>query len=124
LNCQPLRRALIFLLMASPVAGCTSARYVDRIEIVNPTEYDLLVDVRPDQNASRLGLGLAKHGSQAMHEQVIDLGEEWIFAFSYVGEEVGSLTIKRSDLESAGWRVVIPDEIGAKLRERGVKASY
>ena len=124
MNCQPLRRAVIFLLMASPIAGCTSARYVDRIEIVNPTEYDLLVDVRPDQNASRLGLGLAKHGSQAIHEQVIDLGEEWIFAFSYVGEEVGSLAIKRSDLESAGWRVVIPDEVGAKLRERGVKASY
>jgi hypothetical protein len=124
LNCQPLRRAVIFLLMALPVASCTSQRYIERIEIVNPTEYDLLIDVRPDENASRLRLGVAEHGSEAVHEQVIDLGEEWIFAFHYVREEVGSLTIKRSDLESSGWRVVIPDEVAAKLRERGVKASF
>ena len=124
MNCHPLRRALLLFLVVLPVASCTSARYVDRIEIVNPTEYDLLVDVRPEEKASRLGLGLAKHGSEAIHEQVIDLGEEWIFAFSFVGEEVGSLAIKRSDLESAGWRVVIPDDVGAKLRERGAKASY
>jgi hypothetical protein len=115
---------LLFFLLTLLLTSCASTRYVDRIEIVNPTEYDLLVDVRSREDGSRLPLGIAKHGTESLREQVLDVGENWIFAFNYLGEEVGSARIKRSELESTGWRVMIPEEVGAKLRERGESGSY
>ncbi len=124
MNRHHLWRFVLFSLITMPLAACASAQYVDRIEIVNPTEYDLLVDVRSREDGPRLRLGIANHGTESLMEQVVDLGENWIFAFNYLGEEVGSAKITRSELESAGWRVVIPEEVGAKLREQGVRASY
>jgi hypothetical protein len=104
--------------------GCTSASYVPRIEIANPTDYDLSVEVRGDGDESRLELGIAKKGRDSVTEEVIDLGEDWIFTFAYLGEEAGSVSVKRSELESAHWKFVIPEEIGNRLREKGVPASY
>jgi hypothetical protein len=104
--------------------GCASAAYVPRIEIENPTEYDLSVEVRGKEGGPSLPLGIAKRGRESVMEQVIDQGEDWILTFSYLGDEVGAATFKRSVLERAQWRVVIPEEIGHRLREERVPPSY
>lgn len=112
------------IFLAVLLYGCTSASYVPRIEIENPTDYDLVVGVSGDGAGSRLQLGIAKKGGDSVTEQVIDLGEDWIFTFEYLGEEAGSISVKRSELERANWRLVIPTEIGSRLKEKGVPASY
>jgi len=117
-------RVLLMFLSTMLLYGCASASYIPKIEIENPTEYDLLVDVRATEDASRLQLGIAKKGRALVTEQVVDLGENWIFTFEYLGEEAGSASVKRSELESAQWKFVIPEEVGNRLRERGVPASY
>jgi hypothetical protein len=117
-------RTLSILSILLLLYGCTSATYVPRIEIQNPTDYDLSVDVKGDGDAARLQLGIVKKGRETVTEQVIDLGEDWIFTFGYLGQEAGSVSLKRSELESARWKVVIPEEIGNRLKEKGVPASY
>jgi hypothetical protein len=117
-------RVLPALLLAGLLYACTTASYIPKIEIENPTDYDLLVDVRGENDASRLHLGIVKKGRGSVTEQVIDLGEEWIFTFEYLGEEAGSASVKRSELESAHWKFVIPREVGNRLKEKGVPASY
>jgi hypothetical protein len=124
MNRHRLWRTLPLGLLAVLLYGCTSASYVPKIEIENPTDYDLMVDVRGGDDSSRLQLGIAKKGRGSVTEQVIDLGEDWVFTFEYLDEEAGSVSLKRSELESARWKVVIPAEIGNRLKEKGVPASY
>lgn len=118
---NPLRRVLTLAVVA--LAACQSTSYVDRIEIVNPTEYDLQVAMQGD-GGSGLRLGIAKKGEDAVREQVIDMGDLWTFTFSYLGEDAGSASVKRDELQSAGWRFVIPQQVGERLREEGFHASY
>ena len=117
-------RVMPMFLSIMLLCGCASASYIPKIEIENPTEYDLLVGVRASEDASRLQLGIAKKDRALVTEQVVDLGQNWIFTFEYLGEEAGSASVKRSELESAQWKFVIPEEVGNRLRERGVPASY
>jgi hypothetical protein len=105
------------------LAACASPSYVDRIEIVNPTEYDLVVAVKGTETAD-LRLGIAKKGEGSIREQVIDMGEDWTFTFSYLGEQAGEASVDRSELERVGWRFVIPEEVGERLKQRGVQPSY
>lgn len=124
MNRHRLWRTLPLGLLAVLLYGCTSASYVPKIEIENPTDYDLVVDVRGGDDSSRLQLGIAKKGRGSVTEQVIDLGEDWVFTFEYLDEEAGSVSVKRSELERAHWKFVIPTEVGNRLKEKGVPASY
>lgn len=122
MNARRIWRALPVLFLLSPLA-CSSTSYVERIEIENPTQYDVLVAVEGN-NDGRLQLGVAKREAESVREQVVDMGDDWRFTFSYRGEEIGSTAVKRQDLERSSWRVVIPEEVGTRLREKGVQASY
>jgi hypothetical protein len=57
-------------------------------------------------------------------EQVIDMGSVWTFRFRYLGDDVGQVSVPRSDLEAQKWRFVIPEEMGRRLQEQGVPPSY
>ena len=124
MNRHRLWRVLPISFLAVLLYACSSASYVPKIEIENPTDYDLLVNVRGTEDASRLQLGIVKKGRAFVTEQVIDLGENWIFTFEFLGEEAGSASVNRSELEGAQWKFVIPEEVGNRLREKGVPASY
>lgn len=103
--------------------GCDDTAYVERIVLVNPTDYNLLVDVRRASDRSWIGLGTAKANGETEKQEVIDMGATWVFRFNYAGEEVGEDRISRSDLVGSGWRYEIPERVGEALKEKGYAPS-
>lgn len=109
--------SLAFLFIAS---ACDSVTFVDRLTIVNPTEFSVLVDVKGANDTSWLPLGIADRNSETVKEQVIDVGEgNWDFRFHYLGEDLGQETISRSQLEQQRWRYTVPERVGDLLKEKG-----
>ncbi|HEV3474936.1 MAG TPA: hypothetical protein VG602_06195 [Actinomycetota bacterium] len=108
------RRLMIVLLLV--LSACSGAPpTVDRIEIVNPTGYDLTVEVSGEEQPGWLPLSVVEPGSSATVREVIDQGERWRFRFRHFGETVGEISLDRDELESSQWRVDIPPEVGDRL---------
>jgi hypothetical protein len=112
-----------FLLLMLLLSACDNVSHVERVVLVNPTEYDLLVDARGADEASWLGLGIANRNAETVVQEVIDQGETWVFRFSYVGEELGDERIARSDLVRNRWRFEIPERYGQILKDKGYAPS-
>lgn len=89
---------------------------VDRITIVNPTGYDLDVDVAGPERASWLPVAIVEARSERVAEEVIDQGQMWVFRFRHWGDPVGELSLARAELEVAGWRVEVPGEVEERLQ--------
>lgn len=110
------------LLFIAP--ACDSVTFVDRLTIVNPTEYSVVVDVKGANDASWLLLGIVDRNSETVREQVVDMGGRiWNFRFHYGGEGLGEETISRSRLEQQRWRYTIPERVGNLLKEKGYEPS-
>lgn len=70
-----------------------------------------------------LELGIAERMSDTVREQVIDVGSRWRFRFEYLGQDVGEVSVNRSQLVRDSWRIVIPEDIGRRLEGAGVRPS-
>lgn len=110
----PVAVALLWL-----VACLAPPPTVDRITIVNPTGYDLDVDVAGPERGSWLPVAIAEARTERVAEEVIDQGEEWVFRFLHWGDPVGELSITRAELVGDGWQVEVPGEVEARLRQLG-----
>ncbi|MDQ3953550.1 MAG: hypothetical protein M3279_11420 [Actinomycetota bacterium] len=100
-------------------AGCGSVTFVDRVVVVNDTDYSANVDVTGD-DGGWLGLGSIPPHETLTVGQVIDQGARWTFRFSYGSHDPVELEIDRRDLARAGWRVEVPPELETNLRAGGV----
>jgi hypothetical protein len=118
------RLVAVVALILSLGACAPRAGYVGRLTIVNPTEYDLLVYAKGGKEPAWLPLGIAKRMGQTPVEQVIDMGPKWVFRFDYLDEVRGGLTLSRSQLLQADWKVEIPAAIGQRLKQEGVPPAY
>lgn len=108
------------VLLGFSITACSGAPpTVERIEIVNPTDYDVAVDVSGADSQGWLPLSIAEHGSSAIVREVVDQGERWRFRFRHFGETVGEISMSRDELEATGWLVEIPAEVGERLRDLG-----
>ncbi len=97
--------------------------YVRQVTIVNPTAYQLEVDVGAPGANRVVGLGaIHREGSRTV-EEVIDQGDQWVFRFSYGRQAAGELAAPRSQLEQDGWRITVPPEVGDRLGEAGIPPS-
>lgn len=122
---QPhLSRVLAAALLVILPAGCTQVAYVEELKIENPTDYHLVVDVHGNGSPASLGLGIVQKKGTSSRQEVLDFGSRWTFKFTYEGQTVGDLSVDRSQLESSEWTLVIPSEVGARLKESGVPESY
>jgi hypothetical protein len=102
------------------LAACSGApQTVERIEIVNPTDYDIAVDVSGPNGRGWLPISLAEHRSSVTVREVIDQGERWSFRFRHFGQTVGEISMRRDQLETTDWLVEIPAEVGERLRDLG-----
>jgi hypothetical protein len=102
------------------LAGCSAQPpTVDRITLVNPTDYDLHVHVTGREQGIWLPVAIVEARSEDIAEDVIDQGDRWTFRFLYTGESLDETSLTRAELERNGWRVVIPAELGERLRELG-----
>jgi hypothetical protein len=102
------------------LGGCSDIPpKVDRITIVNATDYDLEVHVTDRERDGWLPIAIAAAHTEDIAQEVIDQGEVWIFRFLFAGDPIGELSISRAELERSGWRVEVPQEIDQRLRELG-----
>jgi hypothetical protein len=115
--------ALLASLLLLGLSACDEVSYVDNLTIENPTDYDLLVDVRREDSSAALRLGVVDKRTTAVREQVIDMGPVWVYQFRYQGVDAGELSISRADMEADDWKIVIPEAIGTRLQEQGIPPS-
>jgi hypothetical protein len=92
---------------------------VDQLTIVNPTRYDLDVQVAGPKGESWLPVTIAEAGSEEVAEEIIDQGEVWVFRFLHWGDPVGELSLSRAELVGDGWRVEVPEEVEERLQRLG-----
>jgi len=103
--------------------GMRLPRVVGRVGVANPTVYSVDVDVRGADPTSWLDLGSVQRESTRNSYEVIDQGRQWMFRFSYAGEEVGMVAISRAQLKAGGWRIAIPPDVGDRLAAAGTPPS-
>lgn len=96
---------------------------VRRVTIENPTVYSVNVEVSAGGRGGWLDLGAVDREGAKTVEQVTDQGPRWTFRFSYGGVGAGDLTVPRTDLAAAGWRLTIPETVGQRLHDAGLSPS-
>jgi hypothetical protein len=92
---------------------------VDRVTIVNPTPYDLEVDVAGAGRATGLTLGAVGRDQTKTIEDVVDQGRQWVFTFRHGHDEAGALTIAKEQLAGDHWQVTIPASVADRLAGAG-----
>lgn len=94
--------------------------YVDEVTVENGTAFNLRVEVSDGESESWLTVGTVPADDMKVFSRVIDQGEVWLFRFHGQGRSGGELEVDRSQLESDGWRLVVPESVADELRAQGV----
>ena len=97
--------------------------FVDEVSIVNPSEYDVHVEVSGAGEEGWMSITTATKRSTTAAQAVIDQGATWVFRFSTQGRGGGEVRISRPDLRRDAWGVRVPDTVMDAFRGRGVPAS-
>lgn len=105
--------------LTSLVGLSSGPETVARITFENPTAYALDIEVSSGAAGGWTSAGSVRQRSTADVSEVIDQGDLWVFRFDSQGESGGELQLSRTALEASGWRVSIPDEVGARLALAG-----
>ena len=93
---------------------------IERVVVVNPTAYDVHVDVRAKDRPGWSGLGNARHEAETPFHEVVDQGDTWVVRFSYGDEDGGEITLSRRRLAADRWRIEVPEDVGRRLAEHGI----
>ena len=101
------------------LAACDNVAYVDRIVLVNETDYVADIAVRGD-TGGWLGLTRVPAHETREVEQVVDQGSVWTFRFSYGKYDPVELEMSKAELRDGGWRVQVPAELEERLQAEGV----
>jgi hypothetical protein len=88
--------------------------FVARITFVNPSPYDIDVDVTNRERAGWLPLGEVQDRETTVIQEVIDQGDVWIVRLA--DGEGGEVRFTREELQRADWRIQIPATVEARLR--------
>jgi hypothetical protein len=112
-------RAGLFAVVLAVTACSGPPPTVERITIINPTGYDLDVEVTGQDRDSWLPVAIVEAGTEDIAQDVIDQGDVWIFRFKHFGDPIEELRLTRAELEGSGWRVEVPPEVGERLQELG-----
>jgi hypothetical protein len=114
------RNALLWAIAVSlALTSCSGGSFIDKVIIINPTDYPASVDVHGAGQASMVLATVDPHSQTTIHD-VYDQGERWIFRFTYSGHDQ-ELGVLRNVLAGDGWRVTIPDSYETQLRAQGVQ---
>lgn len=97
--------------------------FVDKLSIVNPSEYDIHVEASGNERQGWTSVTTADRDSTTDALDVIDQGALWVFRFSAQGRQGGELRITRTDLDQAGWSIQIPGSVIERVRQLGASPS-
>ena len=100
------------------IAALVTPAKIERLEIENPTRFDVHVTVSGSDGSSIL-LGTVSRQDARSFQDVIDQGDDWTFAFDAQGVSGGAMTVSRSELLESGWTLRIPDRVAGELLGRG-----
>jgi hypothetical protein len=93
--------------------------YADELTVENGTDFHLQINVSGGDGESWLRVGIVEAESTKVFSGVIDQGEVWLFRFHGQGRVGGELRVDRSQFESDGWRLVVPESVADELRAQG-----
>jgi hypothetical protein len=114
---------LVVVLVAGALAAVsvlrTEPRFVAQVSFVNPTPFDLGIDVTGAGRGAWMGVGYAAKDTTSSTHEVFDIGDVWIFRFAAQGEDGGELRMTRLELERNRWTVRVPASVGARLAAEG-----
>ena len=123
---RPLLAIVVGAMVAVAVAGPILLRgptFIDEVKIVNPSDYDVHVEVSGGNGEGWLSVTTADRKATTVAVDVVDQGAVWVFRFSAQGRLGGELRTTRTELEQAGWSIEVPDSFSARLREQGAVPS-
>jgi hypothetical protein len=112
-------RAVIVLMVLSSFAACEEPTFVERVVVVNETDYPVNVAVRGGEGGW-LGLTTAPPDQDSEVGKVIDQGPSWTFRFSYGSRSPVDVTVSKQELIDADWHVRVPVELEERLESEGV----
>jgi hypothetical protein len=101
------------------LTACNGVSFVERVLLVNETEYSANIDVR-GEGGGWLSLSTVSANETREVGDVIDQGPTWTFRFSYGSHDPVEVTVGKQELIDAGWRVEVPEELEENLRAEGV----
>jgi len=110
-----------FFFLADRMLLTTS--FVDRVTVVNPTEYRLEIEVTGAGRSHGVQLGSVGREQTRAFESVLDQGREWIFRFASAWADGGEVRASRDQLRRDGWRVTVPSEVAVRLQAAGMPPS-
>jgi hypothetical protein len=96
--------------------------HIPSVTIENNLVYLVEVTVS-DGRGPTAPVGPVNRGTTARFEDVVDLGDHWVFHFAGGGVGAGTVERSREDLASSGWRIVVPDDVGRRLQQAGLSPS-
>ena len=107
------------------LVGLLIAPRGDRVdlEVVNPTKYEITVEVSDQPDGSRTRVTTLAPGVTRTVFEVADQGDTWVFLFTGQGKDGGVLTVSAADLAASGWRLEIPVDVGEALAQQGAPLS-
>jgi hypothetical protein len=94
--------------------------FISRVTVVNHSEYAYDVAVSGGSNDGWMLLGTASERADSEVVDVYDQGSTWTFRFTTQGQVAGQISVRRADLERAGWKVVVPARFADALRAQEV----
>ena len=110
--------ALVAIVLIRP--SIEPGPFIGRVTVVNNTEYAFEIDVSGAGADEWMPLVTAPERQSTGVAEVYDQGRTWTFRFTTHGVEAGEVKVSRAALSAAGWQFVIPDNLAATLRSRGV----
>ncbi len=94
--------------------------HVDRLVVVNPTDYEITLAASEPGERTRAPLGSVDPGEEATFERIVDQGDQWVFHFRSQGRDAGSVEVSEAALVADGWQLRIPESVGEALAAEGV----
>jgi hypothetical protein len=108
---------VVALLLGNTAFRGSGAIAVLRIE--NNTAYDVDVDISDAAGREWIALTTVSQHSVTRVEDVADQGRTWRFRFASQGVPGGDLAMSGRALADAGWRLIVPGEVSARLARAG-----
>ena len=88
---------------------------VAHLDIVNDSSTEVEVGVSGASRDDLLGLAVVLPQRTTRVEDVVDQGDEWVFAFATADCPAEEVRVSRERLEAAGWRIAVPEQVLATL---------
>jgi hypothetical protein len=119
LSRQLIWRAAFVLAALTSLTACEEPAFVERVVVVNETDYPANVAVRGGEGGW-LGLTTVPPDQDREVGKVIDQGPSWTFRFSYGSRSPVDVTVSKQELVDADWHVRVPVELEDRLESEGV----